>query len=284
MNKAQMVLDSQILNNYQACPTKAYYAFILNAKLPIKTEDLDKGDFIHYMLKFHYKLVMHNQQHRGKIIPYEEIINIVKRKAENYVLKLDLPAELAIQVYKTYDEYARYYQNEHWQILEVERPFAKVLYEDEKIRIIYCGIIDLLTNVAIVDHKSSSKRGEPTGLSNQFMGYSWAFGVNNLVINKVGFQKTLEPKDKFERYTKSYFKEILDEWQENTIRTALELYDDYNNLEQMTKKKNLTSCDKYSGCIYRKLCESNKEVREFILSKNYSIGEPWKPLKSIEVI
>lgn len=293
MNKPVLVIDSQILNNYDACPSKAYYSFVMNAKTKIKATALDEGDMMHYMMKFHYKLIKHNQEYTGissikghpiSRFTIKEISEIVKRKAEKYLLSLDLDAELGMEVYRTYNDYWQYYSNETWQILEIESPFARVLHEDDELKIIYCGVIDLLTNVAIVDHKTSSRRGEPTGLSNQFMGYCWALGTNNLVINKIGFQKTLKNEEKFERYTKSYPPELINEWKENTICKAKSLYKDLLDIENMSRKKNYTSCDKYSGCIFQKVCETVPEARDFVIQRDYLIGEPWKPLKTLEVI
>src|SRR5204862_6305778 len=99
-------------------------------------------------------------------------------------------------------------------------------------------------HVGIVDHKSSSRRGTPSGLDNQFLGYCWALDVNNLVINKIGFQKTLKNEDKFERHVKSYSKELLDEWRVNSIRSAIELYCSMKDVSELAKQKDYTSCGK----------------------------------------
>lgn len=276
------MIDSQILNDYQACPCKTYYRFIRNVRPLIKESAFDKGGLLHYMMKYHYKLIKHNQTHAGKQIPYADIMRIVIRKAEKYMITLDLDIETCQKVLKTYDEYAKYYANEAWQIIAVEQPFARVIYEDESLKIIYTGIIDLATNISVVDTKTSERRGEPTGLSNQFMGYAWAFNVNNVVINKVGFQKTLPPEEKFERYTKSYPAEILEEWKQNTIREAKKLYLDLLEVKFMEGKKNFTSCDKYGGCIFSQICGTIPEARDFVIQQKYKIGEAWEPVKTLE--
>jgi len=284
MSKPVLIIDSQILNSFQSCQTKFYYDFVLNVKTLIKPVAFDKGDLLHYMLKFHYKMIRHNQRKAGKEIPYSEIVKTCITKAEKYLVSLDLDSELGTEVIKTYYDYSEYYRNCSWQILEVEKPFARVIHEDENIKIIYCGIIDLLTNVAIVDHKSSSRRGTPSGLSNQFMGYAYSLDVHNVVINKVGFQKTLKNEEKFERHTKSYPTDNLNEWKENTIKVGLEIYKGLNDVLELQKNKNFTSCDKYSGCIFQRICESSPEAREFVIQKDYRIGDSWKPLKTIETI
>lgn len=291
MPKQVIMLDSQLLNEFQSCQAKFYYNFIMNVRPLYKPEAFDKGDLLHHMLKFHYKMLKHNQLVRAnnleadkvRIIPYSEIVDICTEKAEKHLLKLDLDVGLGHEVIKTYKQYAEYYEADTWQILEVEKPFAKVLYDSEELKIVYCGIIDLLTHVAIIDHKSSSRKGNVSILSNQFMGYSWALNVNNVVINKIGFQKTLKPEEKFERPTASYAPDIINEWKNNTIEVAQEMFAALQNVPHMMNRRNYTSCDKYSGCIFQKVCSTKAEAREFIISRDYKIVDQWLPVKGLEI-
>jgi len=288
MSKQVLMIDSQILNMYQECGTKFYYNFIMNVRPLFKPEAFDKGDLLHHMLKFHYKMLRHNQIvktdiNKGKLISYNEIIQICVKKAQSHMLGLDLDVDLGLEVIKTYESYARYYTNESWQILEVERPFARVLFESDDIKIVYCGIIDLLTHVCIADHKSSSRRGNISALSNQFMGYAWAFNLYNVVINKIGFQKTLKPEEKYERQTMSYSTANINEWINNTTRTAIALYEDLQRIQELMNKRNFTACDKYSGCVFQNICAANPDAREFIINKDYKIGDPWLPVKGLSV-
>lgn len=287
-----LMIDSQILNTYQSCTCKTYYQFVRNIRGLFKETALDKGGLLHEIMKYHYEFIKYNQSHiydgsvgeqfQGKEITYQQIIQTSIKKAQDYVLNSDLDVKTCEEVINTYQEYAQYYVNDNWEIVSVENPFAKVIYEDEDLKIVYCGIVDLVTTKAIVDHKSSSRRGNPTGLSNQFMGYAWAFNLNNVVINKIGFQKTLSAQEKFERHTKSYPQDLIDEWKANAIRVAKDLFLDLQNQEQMVAKKNFTSCDKYSGCLYEKICGTQNEAREFIIGKDYMIGEPWNPAEKLQ--
>ena len=76
-----------------------------------------------------------------------------------------------------------------------------------------------LRNVPVMpcDHKHSKRRGPVHPLSNQFIGYCWMLGVNNIMINKIGFQISLKPSEKFERPILSYPKDVIDWWVQNTI-------------------------------------------------------------------
>lgn len=280
MPQKTLMIDSQILNTYQSCTCKTYYQFVRNIRGLFKEEALDKGGLLHEIMKYHYEFIKEKQQ--SNPLPYQLIMQNSIKKAQEYVLNSDLDIKTCEEVIHTYQEYAEYYVNENLEVVSVENPFAREIYVDDDLRVVYCGIVDLVTTKAIYDHKSSSRRGNPTGLSNQFMGYAWAFDLNNVVINKIGFQKTLSAQEKFERHTKSYPQDLIDEWKANTIRTAKMLYVDLGAQNFMESKKNFTSCDKYSGCLYEKICSTQREAREFIISKDYVIGEAWNPTAKLQ--
>ena len=141
----------------------------------------------------------------------------------------------------------------------------------------YQGKIDLtiaISNAHLIpiDHKSSSRRGKPEYLSNQFQGYCWLLGVNNIIINKIGFQKTLKDNEKFERHTLSYPPELIEEWRQNAIYWLKKYISDG---ERNFYPPNFTSCDKYSGCIYEEVCRKTEEVREYKLSQLFQERPKW---------
>jgi hypothetical protein len=179
-----------------------------------------------------------------------------------------------------------YWQRDGWKILEVEQSFSKVLYErpdapgKEVIRILYEGIIDLIVEhpspagIYVVDHKSASRKSTPAKTSNQFMGYCWSLGMNQIIINRVGFQKTLPASERFQRLFISYENELLKEWVQQAVYWAqvLASYMDNNYFPP-----NFTSCDKYAGCIFQQVCGTIPQVRDFKLQSFYYQGEPWSP-------
>jgi len=290
------------------CARRCKYAFVDKIQPMTKAEALDKGGLLHELLKVHYIVIMKDYERLLKLetfkplkieniqppvvadfteVDLEElressIQQLVKKHYDYITTSIDLPIEICEEVYKTYSQYAQYYNNDGWFPIAIENPFSKLLFEDTDLCILYEGITDLVTQNLIVDHKSSSRRGEPLSLSNQFIGYAWALGINNVIINKVGFQKTLEPKDKFERYTKSYTKDMIEEWRINTIAWALKLFYHLSNLDEMEQDTNFTSCDKYGGCIYASICETEREARSWKIQNNFKIGEEWSPAKELE--
>ena len=273
--KIILSIDSQILNSFEACPRLCYYKFVKKYSAAIKSAALDKGDLIHLMLKQHYEMLRSG-------IKYDAIPPAVVAGGEDCLVKLDAPVDILEEVIRTYQQYAAYYAGEYWNPQYIEEVFSKEIYEDESLVVLYEGKVDLVVQQGIVDHKSSARRGEPSAMSNQFMGYCWAFGMNNLIINKIGWQKTLEPKDKFERYTKSYPNEIIDEWKNHTIVVGKQLAADLHDQERMQQRYNMSSCDKFGGCLYEKVCLSVPEVRAWVLSNQFVQVEEWNPGKVLE--
>jgi len=294
--KKTISLDSQVLNSIQSCAQKTDYNFVQHIQPLKKADALEKGSLMHTMLEVYYSLI-------GNCIdPKSEIFNKInevgftarpekRNEAKDFALQvgqwyastLDLPLEVCNEVIFQFDEYCKYYANDTWKPLAVERVGSKILYDSDDLRVIYNFKIDLVAQrantIAPFDHKTSTRRETPSPLSNQFAGY--AFGVNamNVVVNKIGFQKTLKPADRFQRFFLTYSKAQLEEWQSNTIYWAHQLA---AKLETNYWEKNLTSCDKYSGCAYAPICEASPALRERVIENQYHIGEKWDVALALE--
>lgn len=293
-----IALDSQILNAIQLCARKTKMEFLDNWRPTEKAEALEKGDLMHRMLAHLYRQRQKERTDLGKII--EEAIEI----AHVASVDMDLTASTVDENTKQFREYAIHYQQDGWRPLEVERPFSKVLYRRddevewrvgdviateatpgaqprllrEGLQILYEGVIDLIADtphgIFVIDHKTASRRSTPSKLSNQFMGYSWATGSYNFIVNRIGFQKTLSAHERFQRPFLSYNQQILDEWAQNAIYWTKMLV---QYIDTGFFPPNFTSCDKYAGCIFQGVCEAIPEVREFKLQANFYVGEPWSP-------
>lgn len=293
-----IALDSQILNTVQACARKVNFEFIQNWRPTEKAEALEKGDLMHRMLAHYYRAKLEGRTDINVAI--EEAVELAHVASIN----MDLNESTIDENIMQFKAYCLYYQNDGWKPLEVERPFSKVLYrrEDEVVwrvgdvvateqtpnavktvlseglQILYEGVIDLIADtphgIFVTDHKTASRRSTPSKLSNQFMGYCWATESFNFIVNRIGFQKTLAASERFQRPFLSYNKQILDEWAQNAIYWTKMLV---HYIDTGFFPPNFTSCDKYSGCIFQKVCESIPEVREFKLVSNFYVGEPWSP-------
>jgi len=55
------------------------------------------------------------------------------------------------------------------------------------------------------------------------------------------------------------------------------------HMEEDSWPMNLTSCDKYSGCIFQGICEREQSVRDYVIERDYKKGEEWDVAKALEV-
>jgi hypothetical protein len=196
--------------------------------------------------------------------------------------------ELAIEeveaVSYQFQEYIKFYKDDPWSTLAVEEVGSKELFCDDSVHIIYDFKIDRLAQrgdiIAPWDYKTSKKRSEVSSLSNQFIGYAWGTDSSYVVVDKIGFQKTLSPQERFQRILLSYDAERIEEWRQNSIHWALIYLDMLEN--QSAGHMNLTSCDKYSGCIYRSICEKSTSNRQWVIDRDFQAGEPWDVAKTLE--
>jgi PD-(D/E)XK nuclease superfamily len=279
MINRNIVMDSQLLNSLQLCGYRTDLYFNKNYRPNFKAEALEKGDLLHLIFKVFYTL-----QIKRPDIDYLTAVELaVKWGREHAIMNLALDVDTAEETVFQCVEYFKHFQGEYWTPTHVERPFAKIIYENENenLRIIYEGIIDLMVNTkvgeAIVDHKSASRNADSTylGLSNQFKGYAYCMETTDVIINKVGFQKTLKPAERFKRIPISYEQATLDEWCQETIWWGQQLL---FYIENNTWPMNHTSCDKYSGCIFNKACiHEPGESRNWMLQTEYIIGKKWSP-------
>ena len=286
-------LDSTILNTTVACGRKVKMEFIDNWRPAEKPEALEKGDLLHQMFAHYYrgKKEGRTKTDMGHALLIAEAI----AKGREAATPMALSQATIEEDIRQFRENILYWQRDGWKILEVEQSFSKVLFErpddpewlasggargKEGIRILYEGIIDLVVEtpspnmIAVVDHKSASRKSNPVKTSNQFMGYCYCLGYPQIIINRVGFQKTLSPEERFQRLFISYEKELLKEWVQQAVYWAqvLASYIDNNYFPP-----NFTSCDKYAGCIFQQVCNTIPQVRDFKLQSFYYQGEPWSP-------
>ena len=278
INKRVVAIDSQKLNAIQKC-MRFYRYNMEQAFQPIFTPDyFERGDLLHKMLQTYYILRKSRCNWAINHKTHADIVQICIRVGRHYSYRMRIDITEVENVIDTFRQYTEHTANDGWDnILAVEQSGSKILHEDNELIILYEFKIDLIISLmnmpAIpVDHKSVSQRRETEMLSNQFMGYCWSLGVNNIIINKLGFQKTLKPAQKFERQTMSYAPDVLEEWVASSIwwiKHAIRLTDD------KMFPPNLTSCDKYSGCLFREVCRSDQYTREFKLRSLFEHSPKW---------
>lgn len=184
------------------------------------------------------------------------------------------------RVLLTIEEYNEFYKNDHWIPLEVEVVKSKLLYEDDDIRVMWKAKLDLVvdTNQGIhaVDHKTMKQNRSITNLNNQFSGQCIVMGSKRIFLNKIGFQKTLPPAEKFKREPITYSSPRLIEWQSETVPYWAKMLVMY--AETGVWPPNYTNCEtKYGPCNFKSVCESDPEMREEELKLGFMIGPKWNP-------
>jgi hypothetical protein len=281
MEKLIVKLDSQILNSINLCPERYRLEHIENWRPTMKAPALEKGSVVHSMLA-HYR----RGKRDGRCGPDEhnilmdECIQIGRIASAGYSLDTNDFEEIRL----TWIDYVMRWQYDGWIVQDVEQPFTKILYDSDALQILYEGIIDARIidpkiGQAVVDSKTESRRSYPYILSNQFQGYEWAFNVP-VIVDKIGFQSTLEAKEKFRRLVHDSGAPAISEWVSDTIEAvgqAIGWHEELESGKRKTLHKNRTSCDKYSGCVFQKVCKEPDEVREFKLIAHFFKDKKWDP-------
>jgi hypothetical protein len=306
LEKLVVHVDSQIVNSMNLCPERYRLEHILNFRPMNKAEALEKGSVMHVMLH-----VYRRGKKAGRVGP-DQHGALVNEAIEAGKVAASATYHLGVEEFEeekaVFQDYILKWQYDGWEILDIEEPFSRILYEDDTpiydpqdrvvrpgLRIIYEGVIDLRVKdprlgMVVVDSKTESRRSYPYILSNQFQGYEWAFGCP-VIVDKIGFQKSLEAtedqpddkgrdKSKFRRLIHDSGAEAIEEWRQDTvaqIKEAIEWHRQLASGEVTKLRKNRTSCDKYSGCIFQMVCKVPEESREYKLIAYFYKDKPWDP-------
>lgn len=306
--KKNIILDATIFSTIMACARLGNFRFNMSLQsINGKSNSLECGSIVHKFLEYYNRNIING-------VKREQAIQLGFAAAETYIRGCpgcagfiptpEIPKPLcghqvnefegvrntprASEGYKvgwqdaldTCDQYVQFYRNDHWVPLEVEVVKGEVLYEDDEIRILWKAKLDLIadTNQGIfpVDHKTMKQRRDTIKLNNQFMGQCLIMKTRNVFINKVGFQKTLKPEEKFTRPPVSYTAEQLLEWQSETLPYYAKLLLMYAETEHYPP--NYTHCEnKYGNCPFLEVCSANPNMRESELRRLFVVGPEWNP-------
>lgn len=292
------VFSPNSMNEIQSCGRKFEFSHIKGFTTMEKATPLDRGSMMHDMLAIYRILLkcswsrdLTNREidelkkyevHPG-VYKFKDIVEICVMVGRRYMADSDLDIADGEEVINNLIEYFDFYQNDGWQPIEVEGQFSRVLYESRELILVLEGYIDLITDSragrTVVDSKSSARRQEPNFLSNQFIGYAWAVDVPSVTVDKVGFQKTLKAKERFNRYILSYPADLKEEWRNWAIYWG-KLAVHY--IKEGLYPPNFTSCDKYGGCIYQPICRTSPGAREWKASTLFRVDGERKWLSEAE--
>jgi hypothetical protein len=277
-------LDSQVLTAFMSCP--AFFNYRFNRHLvPVagKSVSIEKGTLAHDGLHAYWKARIEGKD-------YQEAVTDAIEYAKQRALKMEaLNPEDGLDVFKTLVEYFKFIVGLSWQPLFVEQHFRFLALEEEsiKLRVYLTGRIDIgmrtpQLELVPVDNKSESERWYHSSMSNQFKIYVLACGVNQLGVQRFGFQKTLTPEEKFKMEMISFDPGALEEFRTVTLPYWV-------GQMLMCKKTdfwpmNTSSCIKgHFKCQFSDaynnggICSSSPDLREQKLMRFFREGEPWNP-------
>jgi len=183
-------------------------------------------------------------------------------------------------VLQTAEEYFDFYKNDFWVPLFVETVKRKVVYEDDEIRVMWKAKLDAAfdTNQGIfpVDHKTMQQRKDSLPLNNQFKGQCLVMETHRMFVNKVGFQTSLKPEEKFTRVPISYSTDALLEFQSEIIPMAAYNILQYSESGYWPPTGHGINCEgKFGNCVFHEVCSSDRNMREETLRNNFVIGPKW---------
>jgi hypothetical protein len=255
-----LVCSSHSLSNFQKCPACYKYSDRLQIEPAKDYRPFQRGTVITNLLGYYYRAKKEGTLTKNTV--HEAIKTILETS--------QLSQEDKTLISGRFLRYCSFYRNETWKIKAVEQiepedrnlgtGFSKIIYETDELLFVYEGEPDLIISpgsafdyLAVVDHKSQSRKGQLFEYTNQFRGYCWATGLRHIIINYFGIQKSGEPKEWFHRKVHSFTKDHLELWKRDTIEWFFRIA-----RAKLNKKYPRTwQCEgKYGVCHYTDLCTS----------------------------
>lgn len=304
MNQKNVILDATLLSSLMSCARFTDLRFNHTFQ-PVggKSNSLECGSMVHVVLEVFYKSLIAGSNRQDAIndglaagVKYVELGDnarvalvdkhyIVEPISEQISTGLQNTPEESDKyrlgwkyVISTCEQYFDFYKNDSWIPIEVEYVKKVILYEDDDLRILWKSKLDLTvdTNNGIypVDHKTMKQRRESSSLNNQFMGQCITTKTRGVIIDKIGFQSSLKPADKFTRVMVSYSLDRLTEWSQVIVPYYANLLIMYQ--ESGYWPPNFTHCEnKYGMCPFVGVCSSDTGMREEELRIGFELGRKW---------
>jgi hypothetical protein len=270
-----IVLDATSVSTLQSCGR--LYDFRMNRNFKHKdgkSESLEMGSIVHAYLEN-----MYGSRINGINRKDAHGFGMIAAKAYSISAEVTNTSQEDIDfALRTCEEYDEFYLNDPWIPLEVEVVKSKIIYTDDEIRILWKGKLDLTADTAAgvypVDHKTMKQRRDTISLNIQFTGQCFLMGTRTMFVNKIGFQKSLKPKDKFLRVPVNYSADRIAEFAEEIVPSWAYRLLSYHESEYWPP--DFTHCEnKYGFCQFKEVCDADRHMRGDIINMNFVVGEPW---------
>lgn len=285
--KVNIILDASKIDLFETCPARYNFRHNHNKDLPIihKAKALDLGTLAHEGLSVYFSLLAEGQHYNDRM---QATLMKIREVSSNPEESNSEPEDVQTLM-KAVEESCDYWRAEDENSIEVlatEQPFAYALYEDDTVRIIISGKIDLLCNFRglgrnasyerlPIDHKTYSRDSMVLRKSNQFINYCAAVNSNYLVVNRIGLQESLKVEEKHKRLPLSYDPIYIADWKDNLTKMLLNEYLGCVANEAWPEKP--TSCFKFNRlCEYYNICDSSgQDSKDNKLENEYVLQTPW---------
>jgi len=283
MEKIEILMDATELDCFQRCACEFNMRHNWSKVPPETAKPLDIGGVFHVGFDHYYQALKENK-------PWDSAVQLGLVGIRRALPLSDLGSSDGDRILEVFEE-----NTEYWRVADLsfrieltESAFTYVLFENDQFRISMSGKVDLVVTDNIytnlpVDHKTYSRDFPVNRLSNQFINYCNATESNFIMINRVGLQTSLKPKDKYKRIMLSYDPYYIEQWRQNVIVWAMRYID---CVQTGNWEMNPQSCVRYGRlCDYYDVCDtSGQENKEYKLNTNFKSAEKWDVSKILEEI
>lgn len=302
--KKHIVLDATLLSSLMRCPCATDYRFNqLLVQKNGKSNSLECGSLVHIILEHYNKSLIAGKLRAQAIeLGFEQGYKFINGCDKCLFLNSSCPDHkqepwLGLQntpelsqksgkrdligwkyVIDTMQEYFDFWKMDSFTVIAAEEVRGRVIYQDDEMEILWKAKFDEIddTNIGFVskDHKTMSQNRDQLSLNNQFIGQCVILKSRSIIVNKIGFQKSLKAEEKFLRPTISYSADRMAEWANEIVPFYARMLLAYN--EANSYPRNYAGCDnKYGKCDYVSLCETDRGIREETAKIEFVKGRIW---------
>lgn len=292
----QVIFDATLLSSLMSCARKSQVRFVKNkSAMGGKSNSLETGSLAHFILEYFNKarIAGHDRiraMEIGFAAGYEYIEGYSESnkymKDANHVGLTNTP-EISEgymigwqYVIETMEQYFEFWKNDSFTPIAAEEVKGIILFESDELRVLWKAKFDLIVDtphgLMPQDYKTMRQNRDHVSLNNQFMGQCTITNSRHMLVEKIGFQKSLKPQDKFIRALIPYTADRLWEWRTEIVPYWAWQLVQYNETGYFPP--NFTNCDgKYGTCEYKSYCETDRTLREEVLEREFVDTPIWDP-------